>query len=94
MIRLSNGVEISEHTVINALEKAGITTKPVYIFKAGDVAYIYESDRPGSWRLIISINGKLKSTNQLGHIQGDGSQKYFRDNFYKYAGRQQDILNK
>lgn len=93
MIRLSNGVEISEDTVINALEKAGINTTPKHIFRAGDVAYIYGSRYPGDWRLIISINGKLKSTNRLGWIQGDGSQKYFENNAYKYAGRQQDLLN-
>lgn len=94
MIRLSNGVEISEDTVINALEEAGISTTPKHIFEAGDVAYIYENNNSVNWRLIISIHRKLKSVNQFGWIQGDGSQEYFKNNHYKYAGKQKDLLNK
>lgn len=92
IIKLSNGVEISEETVVNALKKAGISVEPKHVFNAGDVAKVFGNTSPGSWRLIASIDGKLYSINQLGYKQGDGTQQYFEHNGYKFVGRQQDIL--
>jgi hypothetical protein len=94
LIKLSNGVEISEETVVAALEKAGIETKPKpeHIFEAGDVAYVDGVCEPGNWRLIASIAGKLKSVNQCGWIQGDGTQQYFKNNHYQYYDKQRNLL--
>lgn len=89
MFKLSNGVEISEETVISALKKSGICVEPKHVWAPGDVAYVDgDANYPVSWRLIISINGELKAANQLGWVQGDGSQKYFERNGYKFVGRQ------
>ena len=95
LIRLSNGVEISEDTIVAALEKAGIETKlpeTKHIFEAGDVAYVDGTNKCQDWRLIVSINGKLKSVNRNGWIQGNGTQEYFKNNYYIFAGKQSDLL--
>lgn len=88
MIKLSNGIEISEETVINALEKVGIkTAEPPYIFKAGDVA----KNSNGYWRFIITYHGVLYSVNTFGGVCGN-SQQYFEENGYEYVDRQEDII--
>ena len=92
MIKLSNGVEISEDTVISALKKAGINVEPKHVWEAGDVAYIYGDKSPSCWRLIVLINGKLYSINQLGYKQGNGTQEYFGRSGYKFVGKQKNIL--
>ena len=93
MIKLSNGVEISEDTVVSALKKAGITVEPKHIFKAGDVAYVGHTKSPYDWRLIFRCDDrKLYSVNQAGNKQGDGSQEYFERNHYNYVGRQLTLL--
>lgn len=92
MIKLSTGVEISEETVVSALKAAGINIEPKHIFAAGDVAQVFGNKSPGSWRLIVLIDSKLYSINQLGSKQGDGTQEYFGYNGYKFVGRQQDLL--
>jgi hypothetical protein len=92
LIKLSNGVEISEETVVIALEKAGIETKSKHIFEAGDVAYIDGINIPSDWRLIISVEGRLRSVNQNGYVQGNGTQQYFENNHYQYYDRQEDLL--
>lgn len=92
MIKLSNGVELSEDTVVSALKKAGINVEPKHIFEAGDVAYVGSMKSPYDWRLIFSFTGSLYSVNQAGYKQGDGTQGYFERNHYKYVGRQINLL--
>ena len=89
MIKLSNGVEISEDTVVSALKKSGISVEPKHIFRAGDVAKNYNVTR--QWRLIISKGGTLYAVDELGVICGSG-QRYFEDFNYKFVGRQKDLL--
>ena len=94
MIKLSDGVEISEDTVISALKKAGISVELKHIFQRGDIAYnevgskVHNSE---DWRFIVSVNGWLCSVDKNGVLQGWG-QKYFENCNYKYVGRQSDLL--
>jgi hypothetical protein len=94
VFELSNGVEISEDTVINALKKAGISVeppKPYYVFKAGDVAY-YGSDRVSSnWRFIVKIKDDLYGINQCG-VSCSIGQSDFEECNYRYAGRLANLL--
>lgn len=94
MIKLSNGVEVSEETVVSALKKAGISVEPKHIFRQGDVAHLRgNSDWPTEWRLIINRGYKgLYSVDYHGVIQGDGSQAYFERYKYVYSGRQENLL--
>lgn len=98
MIKLSNGVELSENTIVAALEKAGINVEPVkpkHIFKPGDVA-----KRDNLWRLIISFKGTLYAVDKYGTVQGvnnldsEQGQAHFEKYDYKYIGRQSDLLDK
>lgn len=89
MIRLSNGVEISEDTVVSALKKSGISVKPKpkHIFEAGDVAkhpYL-------GLRIILNIGEKLKSFDQDGCYLSTG-QEEFDNESYKYVGKLRDLL--
>lgn len=88
MITLSNGVEISEDTVVSALKKAGINVEPKHIFKTGDVA---ESEY-GGWRLIVKIDSELVSIDESGYEQSK-NQAQFEDNGYKYVGKLIDLVN-
>ena len=88
MIKLSNGTEISEDTVISALKKAGISVEPKHIFQAGDVA---TSGTTTYWRFIIQVDGKLYSVGKNGYVCGTG-QDCFTENEYKFVGRQSDLL--
>lgn len=92
MIKLSTGVEISENTVINALQKAGISVElPKHIFQAGDVA-----KANGEWRFIVKFEDVLYSVdkygNQLRGITTKSGQDHFVTYNYKYVGRQSDLL--
>lgn len=85
MIKLSNGVEISENTVVSALKKAGISVEPKpkkHIFSAGDMA----KNDMGLWRLIVRISGKNYSVDRYGTYQGQG-QGHFEALDYKYVGK-------
>lgn len=92
MIRLSNGVEISEATVVSALKKAGINIEPKHIFKAGDIA----KTPHGDWRFIVRIGANLHAINrngcELGAYAPEEGQEHFEKFNYKYAGRQSDLL--
>lgn len=94
MIKLSNGVEISEDTVVAALKAAGINIEPVkpeHIFEVGDVA----NTPDGGWRFIVLIDSKLIAVNQNGIVQGSGSnggQNHFEAFNYKFVGKQSDLL--
>ena len=57
LMKLSNGVELSEETVISALKAKGINVEPRHEFVAGDVAFISGKKSLDGWRLIIK-NGK------------------------------------
>ena len=95
MIKLSNGVEISEDTVVSALKKAGISVepKPKHIFQAGDVAYLGGYKELGCLRFIVKLNGKLHSLYRNGYCaSGDVNQDYFERYNYRYAGRLEDFL--
>ena len=92
MIKLSTGIEVSEETVISALKKVGINVEPKHVFAKGDIAQVFGNKSPGGWRLIISHGSGLRSVNQCGFIQGDGTQEYFEYNGYKFVGRQKDLL--
>jgi len=89
LIKLSNGVEISEETVVAALEKAGIETKPKpkHIFKAGDVA----RNEYGELRIIIKRSGEICSFGLVGEYQNTGQDGFERLN-YEYIGRLKDLL--
>ena len=92
MIKLSNGVELSEETVISALKKAGIEVNPPepgHEFRPGDVAYFDGYECPECWRFITV---GLKSVSSDGFINGEGTQEYFHKNNYKYAGRMTDLI--
>ena len=97
MIKLSNGVELSEDTVVAALKKAGIETnppKPKHIFEAGDVAYYKGIPRPFNWRLIIIVNDKLKSVDRTGYVYNfsEDSQEHFERYGYEFIGKLEDLL--
>lgn len=90
MIKLSNGVEVSEDAVVSALNKAGINVeppKPKYIFKAGDVA----RNENNETRIIVRVNGALKSFSKHGTSISDGQQDFERFD-YKYVGRISDFI--
>jgi len=98
MIKLSSGVEISEQTVLSALQSAGIEVKPKHIFESGDVAYYGGRESKDDWRFMVRINGKLYSVN-LGGAEAalfnhnlNHSQKYFERNNYKFAGKLRDLI--
>jgi len=86
MFKLSNGVMISEDTIVAALEKAGIETKPKHVFKAGDVAMSY-----GNWRFIVHVEGKLHSVNKRG-VKCSIGQDEFEYYNYQYVGKLEDLL--
>jgi len=91
LIRLSNGVEISENTIVAALEKAGIETKPPepkHIFEAGDVA-----KSNGEWRIIVrdDASGNLKSFSRAGYCLSTG-QARFENYDYKFVGKLENLL--
>jgi len=93
MIRLANGVEISEETIVAALEKAGIETKPKpkqHIFEAGDVAK-HPTTFPGKWRFIVWFKGELKSFDESGYYMSTGQEK-FENEGYEFVGKQKDLL--
>ena len=94
MIRLSNGVELSEDTVISALKKAGISVEPKHVFKAGDVAKTNWSG--DTERIIINTHGgNLIAVDTHGNQRGsdkDGDGR-FRDCRYEYVGRLSDMLS-
>ncbi len=93
LIKLSNGVEISEETVVAALEKAGIEAhlpepkKPKHIFEAGDVA----KNEYGEIRIIIKKNWKVYSFGLAGEYQNT-NQCGFERLGYQYIGRLEDLL--
>ena len=90
MIKLGNGVEISEDTVVAALKKAGIETKPPeskHIFGAGDVA----KNEDGEWRFIVYVNGKLYSVDRGGYSLSEG-QKSFERWGYQFVGKLKNLL--
>jgi len=99
MIKLSNGVELSEETVISALETIIVALKktrievnppePGHEFRPGDVAYFNGRETPSCWRFITD---GLKSVSSDGFINGEGTQEYFHKNNYKYAGRMTDLI--
>jgi hypothetical protein len=65
MIKLSNGVEISEDTVVNALRKAGIRTEPIPPKTEADnypIATVYRD------RLILNLPDKYLSSEYKGHV--------------------------
>ena len=90
LIKLSNGVEISEDTIVAALEKAGIETKPPepkHIFEAGDVAITEYAE----WRFIVRVDGKTYSVNKNG-LRCSTGQKDFDYYGYKFVGRLKNLL--
>lgn len=91
MIKLSNGVEISEDTVVSALKKAGINVEPKHIFETGDVAYCEGKIDSDNWRLIVEIHRILYSVDNAGNyiIQGQAA---FETYNYKYIGKLKDLL--
>lgn len=88
MITLSNGVEISEDTIVSALKKAGIAVEPKHIFAAGDVA----RGRCGV-RIIASGSSGLLTSYDLDGATWSTGQKSFEDNSYKYLGKLRDMIN-
>lgn len=91
MITLSNGVELSESTVVSALKKAGISVEPKpkkHIFKAGDVA----RNEDGEWRLIVRVCGTLYGIDKRGLRQGSG-QGHFEALGYKYVCKLSDTVS-
>jgi len=89
LIKLSNGVEISEDTIVAALEKAGIETKPPepkHIFEAGDVA-----KSEGEWRIIIKVKGELQSFTTDGYYINGGQTKFEQFN-YQFVGKLENLL--
>ena len=63
MIKLSNGVEISEQTIVNALKKAGIDVKP----KKTD-GQMYPIATVYSDRLILNLPDKYLSDKYKGYV--------------------------
>ena len=93
MIKLSNGVELSESTVISALKKAGINVEPKHIFRAGDVVNCgcYHKSK----RIIIrQSDGKLIAIDEDG-TQRDGNDgvNNFSNCNYTYIGRLSDMMS-
>ena len=84
MIRLSNGVEISEDTVVAALKKAGISVEPKHVFKAGDVA----EPSWGGRRIIVRINNTLHAVN----LNGLRCSSLVQKSGYKYIGKLSDMM--
>lgn len=87
MIRLSNGVEISEDTVISALKKAGISVEPKpkkHIFKAGDVV----EPSWGGRRVIVDVYGVLHAVDK----NGSRSSSTVQSCNYQYVGRLSDMI--
>lgn len=88
MIKLSNGVEVSEETVVNALKKAGITTEPVHIFKPGNICFYTSGNKreKSNWRMIVKTKEGIGAVDANGEfIAADMSQESLRDK-YEYAG--------
>jgi hypothetical protein len=95
MITLSNGVELSEETVVAALKSQGIDVEPKpkkHQFRVGDVAYHSGVKCPINWRLIVNLNGKLTSVGSRGYNSGSRGQKDFERHNYKFVGRQENLL--
>lgn len=93
MIELSNGVEISEDTVVSALKKAGISVEPKHVFRAGDVVKTnWELD---SKRIIIHVyGGNLIAVDIHGSQHGSDadSDGKFRGCHYEYVGKLSDMI--
>ena len=89
MIYLSNGVEVSEDTIVSALKKAGINVEPKHVFEAGDV--VESGNFSNRKRIILQIDGMLKSYNLDGFPQSTGQQQ-FEANGYKFIGKLKDLL--
>jgi hypothetical protein len=95
MIKLSNGVELSEDTVVSALKKAGISVEPKHVFSPGDIAYHSgNTTTPNCWRLITKIGGKLIAIGLNGLPSGSYNQKDFEYHGYKYVGKIWDLVKK
>lgn len=89
MIKLSNGVEVSEDTVVSALKKAGISVEPKHVFEAGDVAI---SDTYDEVRIIVKGgDGTLNAVNINGYWMSRG-QSSFESFNYRYIGKLIDLL--
>lgn len=96
LIKLSNGVEISEDTIVAALQKAGIETnlsEPQHIFEAGDVAKKLNSIFHNNWRFIVRFREELHSFDSKGLYMSTGQDRFELEN-YKFIGRQSDLLKK
>jgi len=92
MMKLSNGVEISEDTVVSALKKVGINvepSKPKHIFKAGDMAK--SGNFSNSKRIILLISGLLRSFDLDGYPQSTG-QNQFESCGYEFIGKLTDFI--
>lgn len=77
MIRFSNGVELSEKSVIEGLKKAGIEVKSQ--FKAGDIADYY-----GELRIIVrETDGTLRSFSERGIPCNAGQEEFKRCGYKK-----------
>lgn len=91
LIKLSNGIEISEDTIMSALKKVGIGTnlpEPTkYIFRAGDIA----KNKHGKWRLIVSVGGILLSVDEDGRELLTSGQEKFEHYGYQFIGRLKDL---
>lgn len=91
MIKLSNGVELSEDTVVSALKKAGINVEPKRVFKYGDVV---AAGMTGIRIIINTYAGVLIAVDKHGVQRGNDADKdgRFRDCGYKYVGRLSDMI--
>jgi len=92
MIKLSNGVELSEDTVVSALKKSGIKVEPEHIFRHGEIV----ENRYGDKRILVRVNGKLQSIDKNGYCMGDEQngidQKHCQDYGYKCIGKLKDMI--
>lgn len=93
MIKLSNGVEISEDTVVSALKKAGISVEPKpkkHVFEAGDVVEPPWKEK----RIIIKVGGDLRAFGLDGRQRASqySGIKNFDGCNYKYVCKLSDIV--
>ena len=70
MITLSNGVEISEETVVNALRKAGIETEPAQKTNGEfyPIATVHYVGREEPYRLILNLPDMYLSNEHKGFV--------------------------
>lgn len=87
MIKI-RGKELSEDTIVKACEAYGISFEPAHVFKAGDVATTFGSQR----RLIVDVEGVLTSYEMGLNIPIVSGQAKFEEHNYQYVGRLTDLL--